>query len=157
MISELIALTAGGFLGAVYTASLYRNDRSANIRKAIASVGRYLDTDNIEPLGKTTDKLKFYLNLINEADDLVASSHWAQKERQRFLSEAVRLASMRRKGVRRQHREQLEKSRQKLRLSGQRLTGYFDFPSRFWLKASIARMLHLARLPRARVLKVKST
>ena len=157
MISELIALTAGGFLGAVYTANLYRNDQSANIRKAIASAVRYLDTDSTEPLGKTTDKLKFYLGLINEADDLFSGSHWAQKERQRFLSESVRLASMRRKGVRRQHREQLEEARQRLRLSGQLLTGYFEFPSRLWLKAAVARLIHLAPLPSAKVLKPKST
>lgn len=157
MISELIALTAGGFLGAVYTANLYRNDHSANIRKAIASVERYLDTDNVEPLGKTTDKLKFYLGLINEADDLFSGSSWAQKERHRFLSESVRLASMRRKGVRRQHREQLEEARQRLRLSGQLLTGYFEFPSRLWLKAAVARLIHLAHLPSAKALKPKNT
>jgi len=157
MISELIALTAGIFLGAVYTAHLYRNDRSANVRKAIASVERYLDTDSTEPLGKNTEKLKFYLGLLNEADDLFLGNSWAQKERHRFLSESVRLASMRRKGVRRQQREQLEEARRRLRLSGRLLTGYFEFPSRLWLKAAMARLIHLARLPNAKVLKPKST
>ena len=160
MISELLALAAGGFLGVVSTAHLYRNDQSANSRKAIASVLRYLDTDSLEPLGKTTDKLKFYLGLINEADDLVANSNWAQKERHRFLSEAVRLAAMRRKGVRKQHiqhMEQLAKSRQQLRLTGQRLTGYFDFPSRLWLKAALSRLRHLTTWPSTRALKPKNS
>lgn len=145
MISELLALVTGAFLGAVITASVYRGNQASNVRKAIASVRGYLDPDTTKPLGNMTAKLKLHLDVIHEADDLVTRSHWAKRHKNRFVAQSVRIATLRNKGTAKANKRLFDEARETVRESGDRLMGYLDFPSWLWLKATAIRLFEGAR------------
>src|SRR5690625_1668941 len=99
MIGQLLALAIGVLLGVVGTAAIYRSNQAINVRRAIASVLRYLDPKAHKPLGELTKKLKLNLELINEADDVVARSEWAKKQQRRFVAAAIEVIKMRNRGM----------------------------------------------------------
>src|SRR5690625_1738452 len=99
MIGQLLALAIGILLGVVGTAAIYRSNQAINVRRAIASVLRYLDPKAHQPLGELTKKLKLNLELINEADDVVARSEWAKKQQRRFVAAAIEVIKMRNRGM----------------------------------------------------------
>lgn len=136
----LLALLLGVFLGSVVTAGLYRSRDSRNVCNAIASVRRYLETDDLKPLDKATGKLKLHLDLIHEADELVVRSEWAQQQKLRFVSHAVKIIRLRNKGEAHSQRERLIAAQKALTRSGRHLLGYFQFPSVLWLRATLARL-----------------
>ncbi|WP_024462346.1 hypothetical protein [Marinimicrobium sp. LS-A18] len=136
----LFAFLIGAFLGVVVTASLYRSRDSRNVCNAIASVQRYLETDDLKPLDKMTGKLKLHLDLINEADELVVRSEWARQQKNRFVTQAVKIIRLRNKGEAKEQQERLIQAQKGLKQSGQYLLGYFQFPSFLWLRATIARL-----------------
>lgn len=137
----LFAFVIGAFLGMVVTAGLYRNRDSRNVCNAIASVQRYLETDDLKPLDKMTGKLKLHLDLINEADELVVRSEWAQQQKSRFVSQAVKIIRLRNKGEAKAQQERLLLAQKGLKQSGRYLLGYFQFPSFLWLRATLARLM----------------
>lgn len=149
MISELLALATGVFIGAVVAANVYRNTESTNVRKAIAKVQRCLASDANQPLGKTTAKLKFYLDLINEADDLFSRSDWAQRQRKRFLAHTVRVVVLRNKGLAKTNEGQFSEHLIAAEDSGRLLIGYLQFPSWLWAKATTRRLLDAVKRPLA--------
>lgn len=137
----LFAFLIGAFLGVVATASLYRSRDSRNVCNAIASVQRYLETDELKPLDKMSGKLKLHLDLINEADELVVRSEWAQQQKSRFVSQAVKIIRLRNKGEAKAQQERLLLAQKGLKQSGRYLLGYFQFPSILWLRATLARLM----------------
>jgi hypothetical protein len=141
MISEAFALAMGALMGAVGTAGVYRSGQAINVRRAVANVMRYLNTDSHKPLGEQTKKLRLNLELINEADDLVTRSEWARKHKRRFVLTAVDVIKARAKGVSKENKSQYLERVDQLRDSGEMLLGYLQFPSILWLKASLIRAI----------------
>lgn len=145
MISELLALVTGAFLGSVVTASIYRSSQATNVRKAVASVQRYLSSDGHKAFGPLTAKLKLHLDIINEADDLVARSQWAKKHKHRFVAQSVHAITLRNKGITRDNKNQLIEAQAMVKESGEMLLGYMEFPSWRWLKATSIRLVSGSR------------
>lgn len=145
MISELLALTTGAFVGAVVTANIHRNTEATNVRKAIATLDHHLAGGDTRPLGKTTAKLKFYLDLVKEADELFSRSDWAKRQRHMFLAHSVRVIVLRNKGVSKTNQAQFSENLLAARTSGALLIGYLEFPSRLWVKATLARLSDTVR------------
>ncbi|MDQ2076620.1 hypothetical protein [Marinimicrobium sp. ABcell2] len=141
MISETLALATGAVVGAVSTAGIYRSSQAANVRRAIASVLRYLDADSHKPLGDLAQKLKLHLELVNEADDLVARSDWAKKQKRRFVMSAVEVIKARNKGVTKANQNEFLERQGRLQEAGELLLGYMQFPSLLWVKATLFRMI----------------
>lgn len=141
----LLAFVLGTLLGTAVTASLFRTSQARNVRNAVASVQRYLVTDDAnKPLGPMTSKLKLHLDLINEADDLVSRSEWAKRQKHRFVSLAVQMIRARNKtgkALTAAQKMQLGQAQERLKQSGDWLLGYWQFPSWLWVRASIARVL----------------
>lgn len=138
-----LAFILGVLLGTVVTASLFRTSQARNVRNAVASVQRYLVTDDAaKPLGNMTAKLKLHLDLINEADDLVSRSEWAKRQKHRFVSLAVQMIRARNKtgkALTAAQKIQLGQAQERLKQSGDWLLGYWQFPSWLWVRAVIAR------------------
>lgn len=141
MIGQLLALAVGILLGVVSTAAVYRSNQAINVRRAVASVLRYLDPQAHKPLGDLTKKLQLNLELINEADDVVARSEWAQKQQRRFIAVAIEVIKMRNRGMKKADKEHFIERLDRLQDSGGMLLGYLQFPSFLWLKASVTRMM----------------
>lgn len=139
----LLAFILGVLLGTAVTASLFRTSQARNVRNAVASVQRYLVTDDAsKPLGNMTTKLKLHLDLINEADDLVTRSDWAKRQKHRFVSLAVQMIRARNKTgktLTTVQKMQLGQAQERLKQSGDLLLGYWQFPSWLWVRAIIAR------------------
>lgn len=139
----ILAFILGILLGTVVTAGLLRTSEARNVRNAVASVQRYLlSDDDGKPLGKMTTKLKLHLDVINEADELVARSAWARRQKHRFVSLAVQMIRARNKatkGLSTVQKMQLEQAQERLKQSGDYLLGYWQFPSWLWVRATIAR------------------
>lgn len=138
-----LAFILGILLGTVVTAGLFRTSQARNVRNAVASVQRYLTSDDGgKPLGNMTTKLKLHLDLINEADDLVSRSEWAKRQKHRFVSLAVQMIRARNKatkGLSTVQRMQLEQAQERLKRTGDLLLGYWQFPSWLWVRAIVAR------------------
>jgi len=141
MIGQLLALAIGILLGVVGTAAIYRSNQAINVRRAIASVLRYLDPKAHKPLGELTKKLQLTLELINEADDVVARSEWAKKQQRRFVAAAIEVIKMRNRGMTKADKAPFVERLDRLHDSGDMLLDYLQFPSLLWLKASVNRMV----------------
>lgn len=141
MIGQLLALAIGILLGVVGTAATYRSNQAINVRRAVASVLRYLDPKAHKPLGDLTKKLQLSLELINEADDVVARSEWAKKQQRRFVAAAIEVIKMRNRGLTKADKDHFVERLERLHDSGDRLLGYLQFPSVLWLKASVSRVV----------------
>src|SRR5690625_6861517 len=136
MIGQLLALAIGVLLGVVGTAAIYRSNQAINVRRAIASVLRYLDPTAHKPLGALTKKLKLNLELINEADDVVARSEGAKKQQRRFVAAAIEVIKISNRGMRKADRAPIVQRLYWLCVSGDRLRGDLQVPSDLWLMAS---------------------
>ena len=141
MIGQLLALAIGILLGVVGTAAVYRSNQAINVRRAVASVLRYLDPKAHKPLGDLTKKLQLNLELINEADEVVARSDWAKKQQRPFVAAAIEVIKMRNRGLKKADKGHFVERLDRLHDSGDMLLGYLQFPSFLWLKASVDRMV----------------
>lgn len=141
MIGQLLAFAIGISLGVASTAAVYRTSQAINVRRAVASVLRYLDPKAYKPLGDMTKKLQLNLELINEADDVVARSEWAKKQQRRFVAAAIEIIKMRNRGLKKADKDHFVERLDRLQDSGDMLLGYLQFPSLLWLKASVNRVM----------------
>lgn len=140
-----LGFVLGAFLGCVVTAAVFRTRESRSVRNAIAGLLRHLATDETKPLGKTGSRLKLPLEMVNEADELVARSEWARREKHRFVSLALKVIRARNKGVSEAQQPQLVEAQARLGHSGRLLLGYLQFPSWWWLRALAGRLVFQVR------------
>src|SRR5690625_3248664 len=133
MIGQLLALAIGVLLGVVGTAAIYRSNQAINVRRAIASVLRYLDPKAHKPLGELTKKLKLNMELINEAEDVVARSEWAKKQQRWFVTEAIEVFKMSNRSMTKADKASFVERFDRFHDSGDKFVGYLRFPRLLWL------------------------
>lgn len=146
MLNEIFAFLSGtviaGVVSALVTAGHYRGAEALEVRRAVAKLIRHLETDTESSLSEElSTQLDGLCTLIDNHEDCVARSKWAKRHRNYFLAGCADVLEARQEGITVKNRRSFIEGRQLVQDSGEMLSGFLEFPSRKWCKATVYRLL----------------
>ena len=145
MLSEVIAFLIGtvfaGTAGVLVTAGHYRSSEAVEVRRAVAKLKRHLEFETDSGLGDLGPQLEELCKLVDNAEDCVVRSPWAQRHRNAFLVGCTDVMQARMEGTTEEHRRMVIEGRQLIVDSGEMLLGFLHFPSWLWCKSTFYRLI----------------
>lgn len=145
MLSEVIAFLSGsvfaGITGVLVTAGHYRSSEAVEVRRAVAKLKRHLEFETDSGLGDLGPQLKDLCKIIDNAEDCVVRSPWAQRHRNAFLVGCEDVMQARLEGTIEENRRIVIEGRELIKDSGEMLLGFLHFPSWLWCKATFYRLI----------------